>query len=312
MAVPLARRGASFAPDLAPGDPALREVGRQFAPVVLGLSLVQINEFLNTLIAKLFVPGDGAVSALYYGNQLTQLPLSIVGTAIATALFPLMAAAAAGGRPREFSDLLEKGMRGALFLAIPASAGLILFAGPIIQLIFEHGRFGPDSTARAARVMSFYSLSLAFYCANQIQVRAFYAAGDTKTPVRVSSSMVFLTLALSVVLVRPMGEAGISLATSIGGLGSFVALQILLRRRMDARGGPVARTFVLAMLASAVMGAAAWGVRALLPATFGLPATLDRAARLGLSIGAGVLVYFAAALAMGMPEARQVLRLRRS
>jgi len=308
MGAVLVARGASLAPDPALGDPALREVGRQFAPLVLGLSFVQINEFLNTVIAKLCVAGDGAVSALYYGNQLTQFPLSLVGVAVATAAFPALAASAAGKRWPEFTELLDKSMRGTVYLSVPATVGLVVFAEPILQLIFEHGQFGPEATARAAAVMTYYSLSLAFYCANQVQVRAFYAMDDTKTPVRVSSSMVVLTLALALALVRPMGEAGISLATSIGGLVSFVALQALLRRRVEVRGGALARTFALSLAAALVMAGAAWLLRRHLPSIPRLGLTLDRAYRVGVPIVAAIAVYFGLTLALRMPEARRFLR----
>ena len=74
---PLLRRGVKIKPDLNLKDPALRGVGRQFAPVVFGLALVQINELVGSVIAEIMVPGVGAVSALWYGNQLTQLPLAL-------------------------------------------------------------------------------------------------------------------------------------------------------------------------------------------------------------------------------------------
>ncbi len=310
MAVLLRAKGASLAPDVSFRDPALREVGAQFAPLVLGLSLVQINEFLNTIIAKLCVEGNGAVSALYYGNQLTQFPLSLVGGAIAVAIFPEMASAAAKGKLNDLSHLVDRGIRGTLYLSIPATVGLIVLAHPILQLIFEHGEFGPESTTRAAQVMIFYSLSLWCYCANQVQVRAFYALGDTRTPVRVAVSMVLLTLGLGFVLVHSMREAGISLATSIGGLLSFMILQVLLRRRVTADYGSIVKTFLLSLAVSALMGAAAWAVHRYTPTDFIRSVIAARLLRVGLAVVVGAGLYFGITMLLRMPEARQVLRRR--
>ncbi len=302
MVVALKARGVPLAPDATFSDPGLREVGARFAPIVLGLALVQVNELVDSVIAELCVPGDGAVSYLYYGNQLTQLPLSLIGTSVATALFPAMAAAAATAKPEELAGLVQKGLRGTVFLSVPATVGLVLFAHPIIELIYQHGAFTAAHTSHSASVLAFYALGLWCYCANQVQVRAFYARGDTKTPVRVSASMVALNLALNLTLVWPMGAAGIALSTSISGFLSFVFLQALLRRRLAVSYGPVARTLALSLVCSAVMGAAAWGVRHALPQHF------HHAIRIGVPIAVALAVYFGLTRAIGMNETKQALR----
>lgn len=303
MALALVARGVPPAPQGGFGDPALREVGARFAPMVFGLSLAQMNEFLNTILAQALVPGDGAVSALYYGNQLMQLPLSLVGTSVATAAVPALSAAAAQGRTEEFGALVGRALRGTLHLAIPATVGLLLFARPIVEALFEHGRFDAAATDRAAAALFFYALGLWCYCANQVQVRVFYAKGDTRTPVRISASMVAVSLGVGTALVGPMGEAGIALGTSAGGLGSFVLLQIALRRRApELRMGPVVRGVAVSLAAAAAMAGAAWGVRELLPESLG------RYARLGIPIAAAVVTYFGIAALLGARSYNRAIR----
>ncbi len=315
MMIPLWRAGARFAPDFRPHE-GLREVGSHLLPVVFGLALVQINELVDSIIASVCVPGEGAVSALYYGNQLTQLPLSLIGTSIATAIFPALTAAAAKNDTAEFGALFSKGMRAALYIAIPATVGAIVLAKPIIELLFEHGRFTPADTTRAAAVMAWYVASLWCYCANQVQVRAFYARQDMTTPMKISAAMVVLNLALNLTLVWPMREAGIALATSISGFFSFVLLNHFLRKRypeIDLR--PARRTFVLSLMASAIMGAAAWGAWKGL--SHAVPGALfagtaghigGQALRCLVPVAAGGLVYFGVTSILGMREARILLK----
>jgi putative peptidoglycan lipid II flippase len=305
LLAPLASRGMAVRPRFDPGDPALRDVVKKFLPIVFGLAPAQLNELVGSLIAQYLIPGEGAVSWLYYGNQLTQLPLALIGTAVATAVFPLFAS------PKEdFANVFSKSLRLVLFVSVPATVGLMALAAPIVSLLFERGRFGPGDTARTAGVVLFYSAGLWCYCANQIQVRAFYAKKDTTTPVRVSATMVLLNFALSLGLVFSLRERGIALANSATGLATFVALNVLLRRRhggVDLR--PVHACFARSLAASLLMGAAAWGAWRLMGG--GTGATLGAKLALALlPVAAGLAVYLLAARLLGMEELRLLVRRR--
>ncbi len=304
MAWPLKRAGWAARPRWEPSDPGQRGVVSRFLPTVFGLALVQVNELVDSLIAEICVPGHGAVSALYYGNQLVQLPLSLVGTSIATAVLPALSAAAAKDDKPEFSRLFHRSTAGSFFLALPASLGLVLFGPRIISAIFEHGRFGPEETARAGAVLSFYGAGLWCYCVNQVQVRAFHARGDTRTPVKVSTAMVALNLGLNLALVWPLRESGLALATSICGLVNFAVLQGLLRSRYpELRGGALKGEFAKVVAATALMGGGAWSVaRWGLPLLPWEPATRlwQRGASLGVILLAALIIYFGAARLLGL------------
>lgn len=299
---PLMSRGVRLRPRWAPGDPALREVGRRFVPLAFGLAPAQINELVGTLIAQ-YLAGSGAASVIYYGNQLTQLPLALVGTAVATAVYPLLAS------PREdFRDVLGEALALVLFISLPATVGLIVLAKPIVSLLFEHGRFGPEDTERTAWVVMLYSAGLWCYCCNQIQVRAFYARKDTVTPVKVSAVMVTLNMGLSLGLVGILREKGIALANSVTGLCTFVTLNLLLRRRQkDLDLGFVTASVVKAAGASVVMGGVvgvcSWGLRGLPGAVWAV-----RLARVLGPVGIGMAVYFLLARLLGMRQAGFLFR----
>lgn len=308
MAIPLSREGVRFRPEWAPRDEGLRDVGRQFLPTVFGLALVQINELVDTVIAEIFVSGHGAVSALYYANLLTQFPLSLVGTSIATAILPGLSAAAARNDQAEFSALFRRALSGAVYLGIPASAGLILFGPDIVSVIFEHGRFTGEDTWRAGLCASFFGVGLWCYCANQVQVRAFHAHKDTRTPVRVGAAMVGLNVALNLALVGPMQEAGLALATSITGLASLLTLNRILRRRYPELDlGPLRPDFLRSLAATAAMAGAAAGVAALLRSP-GATTLWSRAIPLGAAMAVAMAVYFGVTRLLGMRDAVSLLR----
>ncbi len=299
----LAARGVAIRPRLDLGDPAVREVGRRFLPLVFGLAPVQINEVVGSLLAQYCVPGHGAVSAIYYGNQLTQLPLALIGTAVATAVFPLFSS------PREdFADVFRKSLRLVLFVSVPATAGLLALAAPIVRLLFERGEFRPEDTARTAAVVALYAASLWCFCANQIQVRAFYAKKDTLTPVKVSAAMVLLNLGLGAGLVWSLQERGIALANSVTGLATFVTLNVLLRRRHpEIALGPVYGGLLKGALASLPMAAAAWGTHSLMASRLG-DTIGAKLALVFVPIALGIAAYLLLARLLRMDEARLLFK----
>ncbi len=304
---PLRARGARLRPDLDLKDPALRSVGRTFLPIVFGLAPVQLNEVVGSFIAQHCIPGEGAVSSLYYGNQLVQLPLALIGTAVATAVFPLFAS------PKEdFHEVLRRALRLVLFLSLPATVGLIVLARPIVELLFERGAFGARDTLRVVDVVAWYAAGLWCYCANQIQTRAFYARKDTSTPVRVSAAMVLLNFGLTIGLVWSLREKGIAIANSATGLATFLVLNVLLRRRVEGVDlKPVYAAFAKNVAASAAMGLAAWALWRWL--TLQVPgATLGpKLIRALVPVAAGGAVYLLLAWLLRMDEARLLLRRRR-
>jgi putative peptidoglycan lipid II flippase len=215
----------------------------------------------------------------------------------------------------EFGALLRRGLSGAAYLGLPASVGLILFGPDIVAVIFEHGKFTAEASWRAGLCASFFGAGLWCYCINQVQVRAFHAHKDTRTPVRVSAAMVGLNLVLNLALVGPMREAGLALATSITGFATFLVLNRILRRRHpELDFGPLRLDFLRSFAATAAMGAAAWGAMRwagpLLP-RLGATTLGTRALPLGLAIAVAMAVYFGTTRLMGMRDAISLLRRRR-
>lgn len=299
-------KGITLRPRLDFRDPALRRMLVLMFPMILGLAPLQVNVLLDTLIAEVLISGDGANSYLFYGNRLMQFPLALVGIAMAVVVFPVFSAMAKAGRKADLGRTLSQALRTTFFLALPSAAGLLVLAGPLIALIYERGKFhfDPDTIATAP-VLQMYALGVPAYCGLQVMTRLFYSLEEVKTPVRVGAIMVGVNLVLNVILVFPLRESGLALATSISAALNLAVLTIMARRKLGIAGlGGVFRSFLTSLLFAVVMGAAVfWASHALAhryPARELVPKLLWVFPPMLLGIG----LYLGAALLLRRPEIR--------
>jgi putative peptidoglycan lipid II flippase len=311
---------------LAPGHPDVRTVARSMGPVILGLAALQINVLLDGVIAVglagqegeslrlgglsvLYPMRPGANSVLYYANRLMQFPLGVFGISLATAAFPGLSSCAARKDWRGFSRSFMRGMRLLVWLSIPASVGLIVMRMPVVDLIFNHGRFEPEHVRRTAFCVMAYSTAIWAYCALHVLSRAFYSINRHSTPAKVAGVMVGLNLALNLTLVWWLREAGLAAATAICAVIQVVILGWLLSRRVHLAGWrQVAITAARSMVAAGLMGALCVWLLGMFPqgplsGRVGL-----RLLRVLLPIGAGVLAYGGLSLALGAEEMRMFVR----
>ncbi len=299
----LYRFSAQYSRTLGLHDPHVREVGRLMAPRVLGLAVVQINFWVNTLLASALPAGS--LSALNYAWLLMLLPQGIVAQGVATAAFPTFAALEARGERDEMRRVLSASLRSVLFLAIPAAAGLFAWRVPLIRLLLERGEFSAQSTALTAAALAFYAFGLVGHSALEILARAFYALHDTRTPVTVGVAAMAGNVLLSLLLRGPLAHAGLALANTIATTCEMFLLIWLLARRLGgldgARLGGLAAKASLAAAAMAVPLAWAAGRWTAGPILLIAPA--------GLIVGAGI--YLGAAILLRMPELAVLKRLVR-
>lgn len=292
-------------------DPRLRAVLSLMAPMALGLSAVQINTLLDSVIAYLFVVVDGerqGTAALGFAQTLYQLPLGVFGISFATAIFPELAAKAATGDRRGLVDVFERGLRMSLFVALPSCVGLILVAEPLVRAIFERGDFNAAQTQRVVPTLIYFSLGMTAYFAQHIVIRTFYALQDTRTPARIAALMVLLNLAMNMVLVFVMEERGLALSTAVCAFVQIAWLLSILHRRV-----PELRVWALAggmwkpVVATAAMTATLLVARRLpFPVVGGQAWNLIE---LGVLVSLGVGVYVAVAKLLRVDELRRVSRL---
>ncbi len=162
--------GAKYKPTLALGDPNVREVGRLMGPRVIGLAAVQVNFWVNTLLASHLA--TGSLAALNYAWLIMLLPQGIVAQGVATAAFPTFATLRSQGRFAELRQTVTATLRGVLFLSIPAAVGLLVWRTPLVRMLLERGEFDAESTMLTTAALAFYSIGLIGHSAVEILSRA--------------------------------------------------------------------------------------------------------------------------------------------
>ena len=235
--------------------PGVKRIGLLMLPATLGLSVSQVNTFVDTICATLL--REGSVTALYYANRLMQLPLALFGTAIATVALPMMSRSVAATNMEELKDTLSLSLRMIMFTIIPASLGLIILGSPIISLLFERGRFTSQATQATSWALLFYSTGIVAYAGVKVVASAFYSMQDTRTPVRIASIAMVANIVLNLILMRILDVGGLAFATAIASFINLLILLYYLRKKIGRLGGKkVLHSLVKILLATSAMGIA--------------------------------------------------------
>lgn len=281
-------------------DPNLKWLFALMGPTVLGLIVVELNVLVDNKLASRLA--DGSIASLQYAVRLFQLPLGVFAVAVATALLPQLSRLAEPSSREPFVETLQNGLRLATLVLLPAAVGLIVLGGPIVGLLFEHGAFTASDSVRTLGVLRYLSLGILGYGMTYLATRAFYALQDTKTPMIISSVAVAINVALDLLLVGPMGIDGLALATAVAGTAQLAISLVVLSRRLETPlTGAVMAAGTKMALAAGLMGAAVYGVDAML-----LSSDLGDAIRTGVGLSVGLVSY--GGLALLMPSTRSILR----
>ncbi len=295
------------------GHDRLKTVLKAMGPTVLGLAIFQINVLLDRLIAFLMVDESGALTHLYLGNRLMQLPLALFGISLVTTVFPDIVSHM---KRKEWGDLFSKmdtSVRFLIFIMIPSAVGLIVVSEPVVRMIFQEPDlvFSDMDVYKTSAVLALYAPSLVFISIQQFITRVFYADGDYKTPVSISIKMVFLNVGLNIVLIHvpdlyqrwannvdmPLGEAGLALSTTITSIISMCYLWYIMKLRLikvssekvwDDKFSRLSASTSMICIASFGMGIITWLVVRSIPAE---PELLVRVERGLISVIVGVASY---------------------
>ena len=304
----LRREGFRYRPTLEPADPGLHRILLLMGPGTVGLAATQLNLFVCTLLAT--SQGTGAVSWLDYAFRLMYMPIGVFGVSVATAALPGISKHAALNDTSGIRQTVSSSLRMILMLNVPATAGLMALAVPIVGLIYEHGRFTGQDTVSTASALAFYAPGLVGYSAVKLISPAFYALRDSRTPVIVSAISVLINVVLNIALVRVMGYRGLALGTGVAALFNAGTLLWLLRRRLDGIDGRrLGTAFVKIALASLVMAGAAQQAEHWLSAALPGDQVLLEICRVFGAIGIALLALAASARLLHIQEFSEALRL---
>ena len=290
-------------------DPAVKQVFKLMLPVMLGLGLINVNAVIGTVVASIWIDPTLAPKAIDYAFRVYMLPQGMFSVAVATILYPSLARLATRGDLVGFRSTVSTGLGQINFLLIPAGVVSAVLAEPIVRLLYERGAFEPDQTQVVAGALAAFSLGLTFNGMMLMLNRGFFSLQAPWVPTLIALAVVVLNTALYAVFYR-VGTWGIPFAISLANIAGASLLFVALRRRLgqlELRG--TARSFVRVTIASAALGAVAFGVWYLLDEALGRSFAAQFAS-LGAAIAVGSVVYLAACRALRVPEMATLLSLR--
>ncbi|MBY0462686.1 MAG: murein biosynthesis integral membrane protein MurJ [Alphaproteobacteria bacterium] len=206
----------------------VKKVLKLMIPGTIGAGVMQINLLVDMILASLLP--TGALSYLYYADRLNQLPLSIFGVAIGTALLPPLSRYWRKNEVEKALATQSTALEIAMQLTIPAAVGLVVLSYPLIKLIFGHGHFTLQDVAATAPALAAFALGLPAYVAGKVFSTTYFAREDTTTPVKVAIICVISNFVMNLIFMKWFLHVGMALATSLAAWINVVILGVLLKR----------------------------------------------------------------------------------
>ena len=214
-------------------DPGTRRVATLMLPALLGVSVAQISLLINTQIASHLEAGS--VSWLGYADRLMEFPTAMLGVALGVVLMPQLASARASGDADRYSGMLDWGLRLVVLLAVPSAVALLVFAQPLVAVLYHYGAFTDRDVQQTTVALMGYGVGLIGLVAIKVLAPGFYAAQDIRTPVRIAIVVLVITQLLNFALVPLFRHAGLALSIGIGALINALWLLAGLLRRGSYR-----------------------------------------------------------------------------
>lgn len=291
--------------------PGVKRIGKLMLPVMIGLSIAQLNLLFNQAFLASQLPA-GTINALVISSRLMLVPV-LVATSIGITLLPSLTQKAVAKDTVAFRTYFSKAIRAVIFVSLPSAVGFMALAHPIVRILFQHRNFSPAATDVTAATLFYYSIGIVGYGLYEILSRAFYALEDTTTPLRTGLMTIVVGITLNLLLIRVMTYRGLALAYSLTGFVNVALLLFFLKRRLGQLDGR-------RILDAAWKTATASGVMAVSLVTVGQylathvlfgPPYVAIFFQLFLPIFLGGAVFFSVAWALKLPEVSLVFGLLR-
>ena len=277
--------------------PAVRELVILIVPATLAAGVYQISQLFYTFFSSRL--GEGALTNLGYADRLNQLPLSIIGTALGTAILPAISRSIERRQDHEAANIQARAFDLSMLLTLPATLALAVASGPIIAALFQGGRYDAEDAAITGNILAILVTGLPAYVLVKVLTPGFYARKDVKTPVKIAIGVLIASVAANFALIPVIGIYSLAAVTSAGAWINMALLFAILA----ARGhfslprwlwGRLARQ----LLAAAAMAAVLYVLRGVFADYFAGSAG-RRIVAVGALVSAGAAVYFSLAWIIG-------------
>lgn len=324
----LRKQGMNFRVGVSFRHPSIRKVARLMLPVFFGVGVAQLGLIIDTQFASYLF--EGAQASLYVADRVMELMLGGYAISVATVILPMLSQQAAANQMPEMKRTLAFSMRIVSFIAIPSAVGLIVLRRPIIEVLFQHGRFDAHSTAITAPPLMFFALGLCAFALIKVVVPAFYSLHDTKTPVKIAAVSLGFNLISNFLVSRPehlegalgmvfrffatiaealhipsLQNGGLALSTSLAAYLNLTCLVFIFQKRYGRfLTREVLFSVVKSGIASLAMGLVCWYVIRI-PGWYSALFS-RRLFSFLVTLGLGTATYFALAILMRCPEMEEV------
>jgi putative peptidoglycan lipid II flippase len=209
-------------------DEDVRRFFRALIPATIGSAGTQLALFADTIIASFL--SAGAISSLYYADRIDQLPIGVIGIAVGTVLLPEMTHRLAAGDERGARSAQNRAIEFALLLGIPCIVAFLVMPDVIMRGLFMRGRFNAADAHAAAMTLMAYTTGLVPFVLIRSVVAPFLARGDTATPVKAALTGTAVNIVFKLMLMGPLAQVGLALATSVGAWINFILVLWLAAR----------------------------------------------------------------------------------
>ncbi len=260
---------------------------------------------LGLLVIIIMATGRSGYAAYTNALILFQLPHAIFAVSIFTALLPAMASRWSSRDLAAFGAFLSQGVRATAVIVLPAAAGYLVLATPIVRLVLQHGAATPRDTELVAGLLRYFAVGLFFFSLFQLLLRAYYAMQDTRTPalVNIWVNVVNIGADLLLFFTFRMGVEGLALGYSASYAFGSIALLVLIRRRLPRlESGRIFVSLIKVAAASLATAAAAWATAHAIGAALGTIDLGPQLLQVGAAVFAGLLVFVGAALIVRLEE----------
>lgn len=268
-------------------------------PAAITGGITQINQLIGTAIAS---GQNAAVSSLAYADRIYQLPLGVVGIAVAIVLLPELARALKAGNMAEAANLQNRSVEFTLFMTLPAAAALLVMSEPIVRVLYERGAFAAtNSTPTVSAALAIFGLGLPAFVLIKAFTPGYFAREDTRTPMIFAAISVLVNVSTALTLFPTMGAAGIATASAIAGwVNAALLFGVLIRRGHWGRDAALLTRIPRLVIAAAVMAGVLWFAADYFAPQLASGSPLHvKASVLTALTGLGAIVYFAVAFGIG-------------
>ncbi|MBT3431199.1 MAG: murein biosynthesis integral membrane protein MurJ [Candidatus Thioglobus sp.] len=277
---------------------SVKTLKTRMLPALFGVSVSQINLLIDTMIATLLV--SGSVTWLYYSDRLLELPLALIGIALATVALAKLSRHYANKDDEKFTRTINYALKIGLLLGAPACAGLVLLAEPLIITLFQYDEFDAFAASQSALSLMAYGSGLIAFIVVKILAPVFLSRGDTRTPVKVGVIAMVSNVFLNVIFAYYFAHVGLAIATSISAvINASLLYYYLTKQSIFNASTDLIKLFFKVLLASFIM------VAFILTFSNNISFYLEssawqRISSMSIIIGASIAVYFVCIRLLGI------------